>query len=227
MSIKHKRGTRRPCPCPRHPARRRQPPVTKVSGPKELLISASTADAQVRAQKATARCGKGPKAKKRFSMAKAAGSTYPPRHSYEIHMSHVANPAKPWTGMTALVVDDHAPTRRLIAAFLARLAAIRTIEASDGREALQLLKRQKVDLVLSDWSMLDIDGLELLKLMQSMENSCDIPFIMVSAESDPVRMTAALDAGAANFILKPFSIETINERLTLLFPATPRQTPLG
>ena len=86
-------------------------------------------------------------------------------------------------------------------------------EAEDGILALETAKEEKVGLILAGWNMADMNGLELLKAVRSDENLKDIPFIMVTAEGQKREILEAAKAGVSNYIIKPFTPETLEEKI--------------
>ena len=119
--------------------------------------------------------------------------------------------------MKVLVVDDFATMRRILKNVLKQIGFTNIIEADDGSTALAMLKKDKVDLILSDWNMPKVSGLELLKAVRSDESMKNIPFLMVTAEGQKDSVIQAVQAGVSNYIVKPFTAETIKEKLAQIF----------
>jgi len=113
-----------------------------------------------------------------------------------------------------LVVDDFATMRKVIRNLLKQVGYENIIEADDGINALKILKSQKIDLVISDWNMPNMTGLELLKAVRSDEDLKLTPFLMVTAEALQDNVIAAVKAGVSNYIVKPFTAEVLNEKIT-------------
>jgi len=113
-----------------------------------------------------------------------------------------------------LVVDDFATMRKVIRNLLKQVGYENIVEAEDGVLALRVLKSQKVDLVISDWNMPNMTGLELLKAVRSDEDLKSTPFLMVTAEALQDNVIAAVKAGVSNYIVKPFTAEVLNEKIT-------------
>jgi len=101
----------------------------------------------------------------------------------------------------AMVIDDMAVIRQLLMAILKDLD-FECIGASNGRVALDLLSKRKVDLVLCDWNMPGMNGSELVKAIRATHPS--LPIIMVTAESDPARVAELRDLGISGYVIKPF-----------------------
>ncbi|MGC8719167.1 MAG: response regulator [Thermodesulforhabdaceae bacterium] len=120
--------------------------------------------------------------------------------------------------MTVLVVDDFATMRRIIRNILRDLEFKKILEAEDGTAAVDILKTQKVDLIISDWNMPKMTGLELLKWVRSNEDTKDIPFLMVTAEAQKENVIEAVKAKVSNYIVKPFTAQTLAEKIEKIVP---------
>lgn len=112
-----------------------------------------------------------------------------------------------------LVVDDFHMMRTAIKNILKELHYSNIDEAEDGHIALRMLHKNKYDLVLTDWNMPIMNGLELVKAMKQDNNLNHIPVVMVSAEMIKERVIDAVKAGASGYILKPFNAATLNDNL--------------
>jgi two-component system chemotaxis response regulator CheY len=121
------------------------------------------------------------------------------------------------TTMKVLVVDDFATMRRIVKGVLKQLGFSDIIEAENGSSALDELKKEKVGLIVSDWNMPKMTGLDLLKAVRGDERLKTIPFIMVTAEGQKENVLEAVKAGVSNYIVKPFTPETFNEKLQKVF----------
>lgn len=116
--------------------------------------------------------------------------------------------------MSILVVDDYKTMLRIIRNLLKQLGFNNIDEASDGSVALQKLRDKKYGLVISDWNMEPMSGLQLLKEVRADSKLKDVPFIMVTAESKSENVLAAKEAGVTNYITKPFNAQTLKNKLT-------------
>ena len=116
-----------------------------------------------------------------------------------------------------LVVDDFSTMRKIIKNILNQLGFKNIIEADDGTTALEILKKEKVGLIISDWNMPKMNGLELLKAVRSNEETKDIPFIMVTAEAQKENILEAIKYKVNQYIIKPFTPETLKEKLEKVF----------
>ena len=113
-----------------------------------------------------------------------------------------------------LVVDDFATMRKLVRNLLKQAGYENIVEAEDGVAALRILKSQKVDVIISDWNMPNMTGIELLKAVRADEETGKMPFLMVTAEASQDNVIAAVKAGVSNYIVKPFTAEVLNEKIT-------------
>jgi len=119
--------------------------------------------------------------------------------------------------MKILTVDDFSTMRRIIRNMLRQLGYTNVVEAEYGVEALSLLQREKVDFVISDWNMPHMSGLDLLKAIRADENLRLIPVLLVTAEALKENVVEALKAGVNNYVVKPFTAETLKERIDAIF----------
>ena len=116
-----------------------------------------------------------------------------------------------------LVVDDFATMRRIIRNLLKELGFTNVEEAEDGAIALARLQLGGIDFVISDWSMPNMDGLTLLQTLRADTKLCGLPFLMVTAEAKKENIIAADQAGASGYITKPFTAETMQEKMGKIF----------
>ena len=119
--------------------------------------------------------------------------------------------------MTVLVVDDFATMRRIVKGTLKELGFRSFVEAENGKMALSELGKERIDLVISDWNMPEMTGIEFLKAVRSNEQYKDLPFVMVTAEGQKENVMEAIQAGVSNYIVKPFTPETLRQKLESLF----------
>lgn len=112
-----------------------------------------------------------------------------------------------------LIADDFATMRRIVKNALKAIGFNNIKEADDGKKALSLLKKEPVGLILSDWNMPNMSGLELLKAVRSDDKLKDIPFIMVTAEGQKDNVVEAVKMGVSNYLMKPFTPESIREKV--------------
>jgi len=118
--------------------------------------------------------------------------------------------------MRALVVDDSRAMRSIIRRHLDELG-IAVDEAGSGAEALFVLNHiQKPDVILLDWNMPEMNGLECLRRLRADEVYANLPIMMVTTESEMAQVALALDAGADEYLMKPFDRQALLEKLLLI-----------
>jgi len=115
--------------------------------------------------------------------------------------------------MNVLIVDDYKTMLRIIRNLLKQIEFNNVEEASDGADALAKLRAGNFGLVISDWNMLPMSGLELLQEVRQDSRLKSLPFIMITAESKTENVVAAKQAGVSNYIVKPFNAETLREKI--------------
>ena len=116
--------------------------------------------------------------------------------------------------MSILIVDDYKTMLRIIRNLLRQLNFTNVEEAMDGTEALQMLGQKDIQLIISDWNMEPMTGLQLLREVRKSDRFKHIPFIMITAESKAENVVAAKQAGVSNYIVKPFNAETLKAKLS-------------
>lgn len=121
--------------------------------------------------------------------------------------------------MKILVVDDFSTMRRIVKNILHQLGFSNIEEAEDGKIALNRLKDGGVEFVISDWNMPNMMGIDLLRQVRADDNLKKLPFLMVTAESQKENVIEAVQAGVSNYIVKPFTAETLEQKLELIFKA--------
>lgn len=117
------------------------------------------------------------------------------------------------TNFPVLIVDDYKTMLRIIRNLLKQLNFNDVDEAEDGNAALEKLRTKSYGLVISDWNMEPMTGLDLLKHVRSDEKLKKLPFIMVTAESKTENVIAAKAAGVSNYIVKPFNAATLKAKI--------------
>jgi two-component system chemotaxis response regulator CheY len=128
-----------------------------------------------------------------------------------------------------LIVDDSTPMREVIKKVVkaSGFNLGRIFEASNGREALDVLEREWLDLVLTDYNMPEMNGLELLDAMKKNESLMSIPVVMITTEGSKQRVEEFLDEGAMAYIKKPFSPEEIKQKLNRIMGETSDEDEQG
>ncbi|WP_416898325.1 MAG: response regulator [Minwuia sp.] len=118
---------------------------------------------------------------------------------------------------SVLVVDDFKTMRRIIRSQLEEIGFRDIEEAEDGESALRTLRRKEVHLIISDWNMQPMTGLEFLKEVRSDRRLKSLPFIMVTAESKVENVREAREAGVTNYVIKPFTAQTLQQKIAASF----------
>jgi len=127
--------------------------------------------------------------------------------------------------VTFLVVDDFDTMRRITGNQLRQLGARRILEAANGAEALKLLAREPVDVVVSDWNMPVMSGLELLQEVRRDPRLAGLPFVMVTAEAERARVQQAIEAGVSELLVKPYTAALFGDRLARAMTRAARRPP--
>ncbi len=126
--------------------------------------------------------------------------------------------------MKVLVVDDMSTMRRIVRNVLKQIGYTSVEEAPDGKEALKKLKGGGFGLVVTDWNMPVMTGLELLKAIRADAELKILPVLMVTAEAQKENIIEAIQAGVSNYVVKPFTAEALLEKLTKVFA---KKTPVN
>lgn len=116
--------------------------------------------------------------------------------------------------MNVLVVDDYKTMIRIVRSLLQQLGFTNIDDAGDGVTALGMIRKKPYGLILSDWNMQPMTGLELLKAVRAEEQTKSIPFIMITAETKTENVVAARQAGVNNYVIKPFTLAVLKQKLT-------------
>lgn len=118
--------------------------------------------------------------------------------------------------MYALIIDDSRAMRRIVKKIVEPLG-FDVVEAGDGREGLERLREtDRIELVLVDWNMPEMNGLEFIEAVRADETYCDLKIVMITTETEPERMVRALMAGVDEFVMKPFTPEMLLDKLALI-----------
>lgn len=117
---------------------------------------------------------------------------------------------------SVLVVDDFATMRRIVTNLLRDAGFENFSEAEDGVEALRKLETNNYQIVVSDWNMPNMTGLELLRSVRKSDHLRDIPFLLVTAEARKENIVEAANAGADGYIVKPFTSITLKDKVTAI-----------
>ena len=119
--------------------------------------------------------------------------------------------------LKVLVVDDFSTMRRIVKNLLKQIGYSDIEEAEDGVQALSKLQNGGFGLVVSDWNMPNMDGLDLLKAVRQEPAIKDMPVLMVTAEAEKEKVITAIQAGVNNYVVKPFTGEILKEKLDKIF----------
>jgi len=119
--------------------------------------------------------------------------------------------------MKILIVDDFSTMRRIIKNLLRDLGFMNTEEADDGTTALPMLQTGKFDLLVTDWNMPGMQGIDLLRAVRADEKLANLPVLMVTAEQKREQIIEAAKAGVNGYIVKPFTAQTLKEKLEKIF----------
>jgi len=119
--------------------------------------------------------------------------------------------------MKILIVDDFSTMRRIIKNLLRDLGFNNTSEADDGITALPMLQGGGFDLLVTDWNMPGMQGIDLLKHVRAEQALVDLPVLMVTAEQKREQIVEAAQAGVNGYIVKPFTAQTLKEKLDKMF----------
>jgi two-component system chemotaxis response regulator CheY len=121
--------------------------------------------------------------------------------------------------MPILIVDDYKTMLRIVRNLLKQIGFENVDEATDGSAALTKLRDKDYQLIISDWNMEPMTGLQLLKEVRNDSKLQTMPFIMITAESKPDNVIEARKAGVNNYIVKPFNAETLRAKLAAVLAA--------
>ena len=121
------------------------------------------------------------------------------------------------TSIKVLVVDDMSTMRRIVKNVLRQIGFTDIMEAENGQDGFTKLKSGGFGLVVSDWNMPVMQGIELLKAVRADSELKNIPFLMVTAEAQKENIIEAVQAGVSNYVVKPFTAEALQEKLEKIF----------
>lgn len=118
--------------------------------------------------------------------------------------------------ISVLIVDDYKTMLRVIRTLLGQIGITNVEEATDGGRAAEIMRGHTFDLIISDWNMEPVSGIDLLRQVRAGQaggGNTNVPFIMVTAENKVENIVAAKQAGVNNYIVKPFSAATLREKI--------------
>lgn len=119
--------------------------------------------------------------------------------------------------MRVLVVDDFSTMRRIVKNILRQIGFNNIVEADDGTTAWDVLNKEKIDFIVSDWNMPQMAGIDLLRKIRASEEFANIPFLMVTAEAQQENIIEAVQAKVSNYIVKPFTAEIMKQKIDKIF----------
>jgi len=124
--------------------------------------------------------------------------------------------------MKVMVIDDMPTMVKIISRMLQNIGFKNIKTAKDGKEAWQMLqeateRKDPYEFIVSDWNMPNMTGLELLKLVRASTDYAKTPFLMITAESEKEQVVVAISAGVTNYIAKPFTPPTLEEKIKKIF----------
>ena len=115
--------------------------------------------------------------------------------------------------MRFLVVDDSSTMRRIIINTLNKLGHSEIVEASNGREGLDRLNGSEIDMIITDWNMPEMNGIDFIRSLRALEGKQQLPVLMVTTNAAKDDIVEALRAGVNNYVVKPFTPDTIKEKI--------------
>jgi two-component system chemotaxis response regulator CheY len=119
--------------------------------------------------------------------------------------------------MKVLVVDDFATMRKIVRNILKQIGFEDITEAEDGSAALRVIKNEPIGLVVTDWNMPNMSGLDLLREIRQNPETARLPVLMVTAEGLKENVMDAVKAGVNNYVVKPFTAEVLHEKIETIF----------
>ncbi len=112
-----------------------------------------------------------------------------------------------------ITVDDSSTMRRIIKNTLQKIGFVSILEAGNGIEALEVMAKNKVDMIVTDWNMPEMDGLTFVKTVRQKEQYKDTPILMITTEAAKEDILTALRSGVNNYVVKPFTPDTLQEKV--------------
>jgi two-component system chemotaxis response regulator CheY len=119
--------------------------------------------------------------------------------------------------MRVLVVDDFATMRKIVRNILKQIGFEDIVEAEDGNAAIHMIKNDKIGMVVTDWNMPNMTGLDLLREIRNNPQTANLPVLMVTAEGLKENVMEAVKAGVSNYVVKPFTAEVLQEKIETIF----------
>lgn len=126
-----------------------------------------------------------------------------------------------YSKLRVLVVDDFSTMRKIVKNMLRQAGVKQIVEAENGKVALELLERQPFNLVVLDWNMPSVSGLDVLKTIRANEKLHCLPVLMVTSEALESQVLIAVQAGVTNYIVKPFTEEVLFKKINAIMKTHP------
>ena len=124
---------------------------------------------------------------------------------------------------TVLIVDDMRTIRLKLRKLCADLGIKTIFEAGDGNEAYEVLRNFNIDLVLSDWNMPNLTGIQLVRKMRETPKMADLPVIFITSETEKSAILESLQHGITDYVVKPFADDTVKEKICAVLNAKPKK----
>ncbi|MEC4673695.1 MAG: response regulator [Nitrospirota bacterium] len=124
---------------------------------------------------------------------------------------------KKFTSKSVLIAEDHSAARKILTVLIQKLGVTQVESVANGVEALARIQVQPADLLIVDWNMPEMDGLELLKAIRADKNTEGTKVLMVTADDDRDHVLQAILAGADGYLVKPVTIERLEQKLDDIF----------
>ena len=124
---------------------------------------------------------------------------------------------KKFNSKSVLIAEDHSAARKILTVLIQKLGVTKVESVQNGVEALAKIQEQPVDLLIVDWNMPEMDGLELLKAIRADKNTERTKVLMVTADDDKGHVLQAILAGADGYLVKPVTIERLEQKLDDIF----------
>ena len=115
-----------------------------------------------------------------------------------------------------LIIEEHSSITNIIKSILNQLGYKRIIETNNSEAAMDYIKSNKIDIILSAWALKPETGLDVLKKVRANEETANIPFLIITLEASLNKVKAAKDAGVSSYIVKPFSANTLKKKIDLI-----------
>jgi len=125
-----------------------------------------------------------------------------------------------YSDIRVLVVDDMHAMRTILKALLRNMGIDKVVEASDGAMALEILRETKIDIILSDWNMPRMTGIELLQEVRQDPRLKELPFVMISAEATGENIAQAIQLQVSQYLIKPITADQLEEKVHMILRLT-------